>query len=170
MGQIRITHKSLLKIHLTVSWLNLLPQPPRRHLPLWTNEIPHFFNILIGSVQSPSTSFSILHLHVLLTLYELFMPLSNICFLHNFWALCFRQHSRGFTCTPPSFRKNLKLIICSKLLLFILQWEIPTNTHTHTHTHVHTSTFSQLGHIWCYNVYITAYTRAKHAQASYWIL
>ena len=90
-------------------------------------------NILIGSVHFQFASFSILH--VLLTLYEPFMPLSNICFLHNFWALCFRQHWGGFTCTPPSFRKNLKLIICSKLWLFILQWGIPTHTHTHTHTY-----------------------------------
>jgi len=61
------------------------------------------------------------------------MPLSNNCFLHNFWALCFRQHCRGFTCTPPSFRKNWNSNICSKLWLFILQWEITTNTQTHTH-------------------------------------
>jgi len=59
---------------------------------------------LIESVHSQFASFSILH--VLMTLYELFMPLSNICFLRNFWALCFRQHCRGFTCTPPSFGKN----------------------------------------------------------------
>jgi hypothetical protein len=134
--KIIFTCKSFLKIHLTVSWLNLLPQPPRRYLSLRTNKIPHFFNILIGSVHYQSPSFSILH--VLLTLYELFMPLSKTCLLHNFWALCFRQHHRGFTCTPPSFQKNLKLIICSKLWLFILQWEIPTNTHTHTHKHMRT--------------------------------
>lgn len=35
-------HTSFLKIHLTVSWLNFLPQPPFRYLSLWTNEIPPF--------------------------------------------------------------------------------------------------------------------------------
>lgn len=129
--KIIFTHKLFLKIHLTVSWLNLLPQPSLRYLFLRTNEIPHFFNILIGSVLSHSASFS--NFHALLTLYVQFMPLSNICFLHNFWALCFRQQCRGFPCISPTFGENLKLFLCSKLWLFIFQLEIAKHTHTHTH-------------------------------------
>jgi len=34
--KIIFTHKSFLKIHLTVSWLNLLLQPPHRYLSPWT--------------------------------------------------------------------------------------------------------------------------------------
>lgn len=52
--KIIFTHKLFLKIHLTVSWLNLLPQPSLRYLFLPTIEIPHFFNILIGNVHSQS--------------------------------------------------------------------------------------------------------------------
>jgi hypothetical protein len=97
----------------------------------------HFFNILIGSVHSQSASFSILH--GLLTLYELFMPLSNICFLHNFWVLCIRQHCRGFACTPPSFGKNFKLIIYSN---YDCSFCNERYQQTHTHTYAHMSTFS----------------------------
>lgn len=132
--KIIFTHKSFLKIHLTVSYLNLLPQPPRRYLSLWTKEIPHFFNILIGSVHSQSASFSIWHF--LLTLYELFMPFSNICFLHNFWALCFRQHCTGFTCTPPSFQKKFKV----NYLLHIMTIHFAMRD-TNTQTHMHVSIF-----------------------------
>jgi hypothetical protein len=102
----------------------------------------HLFNILIGSVNSQFASFSILN--VLLTLYELFMPLSNICFLHNFWALCFRQHCRGFTCTPPSFGKNFKLIICSN---YDYSFCNERCQHTRTHTHAHEHFFIALTHL-----------------------
>jgi hypothetical protein len=67
------------------------------------------------------------NLHALLC--EQFIPLSNICFLHNFWALRFRQQCRCFTCTSPTFGENLKLFLCSKLWPFIFQLHIATHTH-----------------------------------------
>jgi hypothetical protein len=97
--------KSFLKIHLTVSCLNSIPEPPLGHLSIWTNKIPHLFNTYIGSEHFQSVSFNILH--VLPTLSELFMPLPNILFINNFCALYFRQHCARFTCTLPLARVRL---------------------------------------------------------------
>ena len=169
--KIIFTHKSFLKIHLTVSWLNLLPQPPLRYLPLWTNEIPRFFNILIGSVHSQSASFSILTRSPdpLWTIYVTLKHLLSSILL----GLMFQTAMQKSHMHPSQFRKKFEVNhLLQNMNIHFAMRDTNKHKHTHTHTHArararaHVSTFSQPWHIWCYSVYITAYTRAKHAQAS----
>jgi hypothetical protein len=140
--KIIFTHKSLLKIHLIVSWLKLLPQPLRRYLSLWANDIRQF-----------STFWLDLHVFSLLpsVSYMFSWPSTNY--------LCHSQTSAFFTTSGPyvsdsnaevshallpNSKKNLKLIICSKLWPFILLSlslslsHARARAHTHTHTHMHT--------------------------------
>jgi hypothetical protein len=67
-------------------------------------------------------------------------------------GLMFQTALQRFHVHSSQFQKKIKVNYLLQIMTihFVMR---DINTHTHTHTYVHVSTFSQLGHIWCYSLH-----------------
>jgi hypothetical protein len=129
---------------------------------LWTNKIPHnttFWLDLYTLSLLPSVS------------YMFSWPSTNyLCHSQSLLSsqllgLMFQTALRRFHMHSSQFQKKFKV----NYLLQIMTIHFAMRD-INKHTHARVSTFLQLWRIWFYSVYITAYTKAKYAQESYWIL